>query len=144
MATPLGRSNTPSFLGLHPTNQPQTFCILFPTPKGIVRCAYAIHPSTTAFLTAIAASDIEKNRPAISDASPHPFSSCCGATNLLSRSHGRKSIEDDIAALERSKLDQKKVSYHVFYLLRVAKYTTTSPINCKSMSAPNQMAPNST
>jgi hypothetical protein len=61
MATPLGQSNTPSFLGLHPASQPQTFCILFPTPKGIAQRAYPVHQSTTAFLTAIAASDIEKS-----------------------------------------------------------------------------------
>jgi hypothetical protein len=45
----------------------------------------------------------KKNRPAISDASPHPFSSCGGATNIFSRSHGRESIADETAALEWSK-----------------------------------------
>ena len=144
MATPLGRSNTPSLLGLHTTNRPQTFCILFPTPKGIVRRAYPVHPSTTAFLTTIPASDIEKNRPAISDPSPCPFSSCDDANNILSCSHGLESIEDENTLLEWSKLDQKKVSYHVFYLLHVAKYSVTSPIHCKSMYAPNLMHPNST
>ena len=144
MTKPLGRSDTPSLLGLHPTNRPQTFFILFPTPKGIIRRAYPVHPSSTAFLTTIATSDIKKNRPTISDASPHPFSSCGGTTNLLSRSHGPESIEDETAALERSKFDQKKVSYHVFYLLRVAKYSVTSPIHCKSMYTPNLMHPNST
>jgi hypothetical protein len=54
MTTRLGRSNTPSLLGQYQTNQPQTFFILFPTPKGIIQRAYPVHPSSTAFLTTIA------------------------------------------------------------------------------------------
>jgi hypothetical protein len=60
MMTRLGQSDTPSLLSQYQTNLPQTFCILFPTPKGIVQRAYPVHPFTTAFLTAIAASDIKK------------------------------------------------------------------------------------
>jgi hypothetical protein len=75
MTTPLGQSNTPSLFGLHVTNQSQTFCTLFPTPKGIARCAYTINPPTIAFATATDISDIEKfARPSLkpSDARPPP------------------------------------------------------------------------
>jgi hypothetical protein len=58
--------------------------------------------------------DNEKNHSAISDALVHPFSSCGGPTNFISHSCGRELVADEIAALEWSKLDQKKVRYDVF------------------------------
>jgi hypothetical protein len=89
MIKPLGQSNTPSLLNIHPTNQPQTFCTILPSPKGIARCAYNINPSATAFLTATDISDTEKIQTSISEAVRHQFTSCGGNTNLLSRSHDR-------------------------------------------------------
>jgi hypothetical protein len=43
-----------------------------------------------------------------------PFSSCGSPTNFLSHSISLEWIVDEIVALERSKLDHKKVRYHVF------------------------------
>jgi uncharacterized Zn-finger protein len=114
MATSLGQNNTPSFLGLHPTDQPQTFRIIFPTPKGIAQCAYLANPSSIAFLIASNISDIKKIHTSIIAAVRHLFFSCGGPTNLLPRPHVWISIKYKTAALERSKLNQKKVRYHVF------------------------------
>jgi hypothetical protein len=104
MTTPLGRSNTPSLLRLNPTNRHQTFCILFPTPKGIAQRTYLIDPSTIAFPTAtdrgdyhaqpsIMAfptstdiSDGEEIRTSTTDAASGLLSTCGGPTHALSLS----------------------------------------------------------
>ena len=62
----------------------------------------------------------QKNCTSISDTSPPPFSSCGGHTNLLSRPYACDSTLDNIAALERSNSNQKKVRYHVFMFLNAA------------------------
>jgi hypothetical protein len=76
---PLGRSDTPSLLSLHPTNRPQT---LFRTCLSCPSIPYFRHYSHRR-------QRHRKNLPAISDTSPHPFPSCGGATNILLHSHGR-------------------------------------------------------
>jgi hypothetical protein len=85
-----GRSNTPSLLGLYPTNSPQTFFILFPTPKPIARRAQTVDLRNTAVPTATDASDIKKNRPCTSEAVCRPFSFCSGHTDLPTHSYGRE------------------------------------------------------
>jgi hypothetical protein len=46
-------------------------------------------------------------------------------------------LKHETAALERFKLDQKKVSYHVFRYSNASKYTLTSPFSHKLMFGPS-------
>jgi hypothetical protein len=67
-----------------------------------------------AFLTATGISDSVKIRTCISEAVPHPIYCYDGATNLLSCSYARECIWGETTVVEQSRLDQKKVSNHVF------------------------------
>jgi hypothetical protein len=127
-----------------PTSNRSTpsLCIIFPTPKGIAQCALFVNISTIALPTAINISDINKICTSISAAVRRPSSSCGGPTNLLPHPHVRILIKYETAVLEGSKMNQKKVRYHVFSSLCMQQYTTTSTIDCRLMYAPNQMAAN--
>lgn len=56
----------------------------------------------------------------ISEATPRPFSSCGGPTNLIFRSYACELVVDKTAALEPLKSNQKQVSYCVFELFHAA------------------------
>ena len=101
---------------------------LLSTPKGINQRAAFTDPSTVTCPTATDISDSMKIRTSISEAAPHSISCCGGAANLLSRSHGLESIEDETAALEWSRLHQNQVRNHVFGFSMQQKHTTLT--NC--------------
>jgi hypothetical protein len=75
----------PSFIAqpTHPNNEPQTYCSIFPSRKGVAQYAYPINPSTTAFRTATDISDNKKSH------IHFQLSSCGGGMDLISRSQAR-------------------------------------------------------
>ena len=84
------------------------------TSKSIASHASPAHPSTLVFPTASGISFNVKIRPFIYEAAPHQISCCGGASSLLLHSYARECIRGEITVVKRSRLDQKKVSNHVF------------------------------
>lgn len=140
---PIRRSNTPSLLGLYCTNQPQTFCSVLPTPKGIAQCGFpsiphpplpSPQPSTSATSKKLLIHLRRFSTPV------HLLWWFCQPPLAFPRS---RIVSRWDCGVGMSKSIKNQVSYQDFSYLHAAKYSTPPLIHHKQMSDLNQMPTNS-